>query len=109
VVKLEFYVTDGDGGSVYGGKAYYESRVYEQLVFRTKLDVAGYEKESHQSDTAISGFLALGYVVLPGLICELNFEANHNDRFDEDFRFGFLVSYNFRHRVPRPKGEQGTS
>jgi len=38
-------------------------------------------------------------VVLPGFVWELNFEANHNDRFDEDFRFGFLISYKFRQRI----------
>ncbi len=109
LVKLEYYVIDADGGSVNGGKAYYESRVYEQLVLRTKLDVTGYEKESHQSDVAISGFLGLGYVILPGLVWELNFEANHNDRFDEDFRFGFVIDYNFRQRLPRVTGERRVS
>jgi hypothetical protein len=107
VVRLEYYVVDGQGGTVNGGKVYYESSVYERLLFRTKLDVTGYEKENNQQDTAISGLLGVGYMVLPGFVWELNFEANHNDRFDEDFRFGFLINYKFRHRVglPRTGGE----
>jgi len=99
VVRLEYYLVDGKSGTVNGGKVYYESRVYEQLVFRTKLDITGYEKENNQQDTAISSLLGVGYVVLPGFVWELNFEANHNDRFDEDFRFGFLISYKFRQRI----------
>ena len=99
VVRLEYYLVDGKSGTVNGGKVYYESRVYEQLVFRTKLDITGYEKENNQQDTAISSLLGVGYVVLPGFVWELNFEANHNDRFEEDFRFGFLISYKFRQRI----------
>lgn len=103
VVRLEYYGIESNAGSVWGGKAYYESSVYEQLVFRTKLDVAGYERESNQQDTAISGLLEVGYLALPGLLVELSFEANHNDRFDEDFRFGFLIRYTFRQRVRVPR------
>ncbi len=109
VVRLEYYVIDGDGGNVNGGKAYYESRVYERLLFRTKIDVTYYEKESNQADTAISGLLGIGYTLLPGLTWELDFEANHNDRFDEDFRFGFAVNYNFHHRIEEPRLLQGES
>ena len=97
-VRLEYYVIDGDGGNVNGGKAYYENDVYERLRFRTKLDVTYYEKENNQRDTAVSSLVGLGYVLFPGLVCELNFEANHNMRFNEDFRFGFAVDYKGRFR-----------
>lgn len=109
VLRLEYYVIDSEGGNVNGGKAYYESRVYERLVFHTKLDITHYDKASHQEDVAVHGFLGLGYLVLPGLFWELDFEANHNDRFDEEFRFGFLISYNFRHRIGQSSAEQGGS
>lgn len=109
VVRLEYYVVHGDGGDANGGKASYESRVYERLVFRSKIDVTGYETESNQGDVAVSGLLALGYVILPGLTWELNFEGNHNKRFDEDFRFGFLISYRARHRLHEPAGERSAS
>lgn len=109
VVRLEYYVVHGDGGDANGGKASYESRVYERLVFRSKIDVTGYAKESHQEDIAVSGLLGLGYVVLPGLTWELNVEGNHNQRFDQDFRFGFLISYRARHRLREPAGERSAS
>jgi hypothetical protein len=109
VVRLEYYAVHGDGGNVSGGKASYESRVYERLVFRSKVDVTGYEKESHQGSVAVSSLVGLGYVVLPGLTWELNFEGNHNNRFDRDFRFGFLISYRFRHRLHEPAGERSAS
>ena len=63
--------------------------------------MAYYDKESNQHDTAVSSLLGLGYDMLPGLLVELTFEANHNMRFNEDYRFGFLLTYNFRHRVER--------
>jgi hypothetical protein len=109
VVRLDYYVIDSDTGNVNGGKAYYESRVYEQLVFRTKFDVSGYDSDTNREDVALSGFLGIGYVILPGLVCELNFEGNQNNRFDEDFRFGFLIDYNFRYRVPLPGHAGGRS
>lgn len=92
-VQVEYYVTDSDGGNVNGGRAYYENHVYERLRFRTKVDAAYYEKENNQRDTAVSGLIGLGYVPAAGLLCEVYLEANHNKRFDEDFRFGFLISY----------------
>jgi hypothetical protein len=109
VVRVEYYVVHGDGGDVSGGKVSYESRVYERLIFRSKVDVTGYEKESHQSSVAVSSFLGLGYVILPGLTWEVNFEGNHNNRFDEDFRFGFLISYRFRRPLQQPAAERSAS
>ncbi len=109
VVRVEYYVVDSDGGNVNGGKALYESRVYERLVLRTKIDVSHYEKENNERDTAVSSLLGLGCVILPGLVWEVDFEANHNKRFDEDFRFGFLITYNFRHRFEKPKPTRGDS
>lgn len=100
-VRLEYYVIDSDAGQVSGGRASYDSRVYERLIFRTRIDVTGYEKERNQSDTAISGLVGLGFVIVPGLTWTFHFEGNHNDRFDEDFRFGFLIDYNFRRRLKR--------
>jgi hypothetical protein len=97
VARGEYYVVDSDGGRVNGVKASYESYVYERLVYRSKIDVLSYDKENNQGGTAVNGLLGLGFVLLPKLICELYFEANHNDHFDEDFRFGFSIDYNFRH------------
>lgn len=113
VVRVEYYVIDSGGGNVNGGKAYYESRVYQRIVFRTKIDVTYYEKESNERDTAVNGLLGLGYVLAPGLIAELDFEGNRNRRFNEDFRFGFLITYNFRYRTeaeqPQHAGWKGRS
>ncbi|MBI4518172.1 MAG: hypothetical protein HY699_20405 [Deltaproteobacteria bacterium] len=101
VVRLQYYVIDSDAGRVDGGKALYENRVYERVIFRTQIEVTSYDKERNQSDTPISGLAGVGFVVLPGLTWEVNFEGNRNDRFDEDFRFGFLIEYNFRRRLAR--------
>lgn len=107
-VRAEYYVIDSDAGRVNGGKASYESRVYERLLFRTKLDVLVYDKERNEGNAAVSGVMGLGVVLLPGLVCEIYLEANHNDRFNEDVRFGFAIDYNFRHglrkRPAEPKG-----
>ena len=102
LVGMEYYVVDSSGGNVNGGRAYYENRVYDRIQFRTKIDVAYYEKESNQKDTAVSSLLGLGYVLVPGLFCEVYMEANRNQRFNEDFRFGFLVTYSGRYRTDKP-------
>jgi len=99
VVRLEYYVIQTEDDSVNGGHVYYESRVYERLSFRTKLDVAYYEKVTNQTDTAVTGFLALGYELCRGLEGEINFEANHNERFDSDLRFGFVIEYEFQNHI----------
>jgi hypothetical protein len=109
VVRAEYYAIDSDGGRVNGGKGSYESRVYERLLFVTRIDVSTYDKVRNEGDTAISGLIGLGYELLPGLVCELDFEANRNDRFDDDFRFGFAIDYNFRHRRARPQPGGGAS
>ena len=101
VVRLEYYVLDSAGGNVNGGKIYYESRVYHRLLFRTKFNVAYYKKETNENDTALTGMLGVGYVICPGLVGELDFEANHNKRFSEDYRFGFSIRYNFDSRTMR--------
>jgi hypothetical protein len=108
-VRAEYYVVDSDAGRVNGGRASYESRVYERLVFRTKIDVLVYDKERNEGTAAVSSFVGLGFEILPGLICGLNFEANHNDRFNEDFRFGFAIDYNFRHALPKRQAEAKAS
>src|SRR5690606_3588672 len=36
IVRLEYYGIDGVGGSVNGGRIYYENRYYEQILFRAK-------------------------------------------------------------------------
>ena len=100
-VGLEYYVADSSGGNVNGGRAYYANDVYERLRFRTNLDVAYYQKETNQNDTAVSSLLGLGYVFLPGLFCEVYMEANRNQRFNEDFRFGFTVTYSGRYRTDK--------
>jgi hypothetical protein len=102
VVRLEYYVIKTEDDTANGGKAYYESRVYERLAFRTKLDVTRYEKVTNATGTAVSGLLGVGYELCRGFEWELNFEANHNERFDQEFRFGFLLSYKFRHDLGEP-------
>jgi len=98
-VRVEYYVTKTEDDNVNGGKIYYENRLYKRLSFRSKLDVTHYEQVNNKSDTAVTGFLALGYELCRGLVWELNFEANHNESFDEEFRFGFLIRYDFRQRL----------
>jgi hypothetical protein len=107
VVRLEYYVFESAGGNVNGGKLYYESRVYNRILFRTKLNVAYYDKENNEHDTGVTGMLGLGYIVCPGLVWELDFEGNHTKRFSEDYRFGFSIRYNFdsRSRQRAPSGE----
>lgn len=98
VVRAEYYLVDSGGGNVNGGRIYYESRVYERILFRTKLDVSYYQKASNQQDTAVSGRIGLGYLLAPGLLAEVSFEGNRNARFDDDLRFGFFLTYNLRYR-----------
>ena len=108
-VRLEYYVIDSGGGNVNGGRLYYENRVYDRIRFRTKIDVGYYEKASNQKDTAVSTLLGLGYLLRRDLFGELNFEANRNQHFNEDFRFGFLITYNFRSRQQAADPPGGTS
>ena len=109
VVRLEYYVVDSGGGNVNGGKLYYENRVYDRIRFRSKVDVSYYEKATNQKDTAVNTFLGLGYLLRPGLFGELNFEANRNQFFNEDFRFGFLITYSFRSGRPSTDQYGGTT
>jgi hypothetical protein len=97
IVRAEYYILETEDDRAVGGKVLYENRVYERILFRTKLDVTGYDTAGNQGDVAVSGLLGVGYALARNLSVELNFEANHNDRFDEDFRFGFFIDYNFRH------------
>lgn len=96
-VRLEYYVLQTEDDSANGARGYYENRVYDRLAFRTKLDVAYYEKVNNQKDTAVSSFVGLAYEVRQGLEWEVNAEANHNERFEREFRFGFLIRYGFQH------------
>ncbi len=110
VVRVEYYVVYSHGGNVNGGRGHYECRVYDRIVFRTKIDVAAYETVSNTHSTAVSSLLGVGYVLAPGLVGEVNFEANRNTRFNEDFRFGFLITYHFRYRSwPSERAQEGTS
>ena len=109
MVRAEYYVVDSDGGRVNGGKGTYESRVYEGILFRAKVDVLYYDKVNNQAAVAASGLLGFGIEPLPGLVFELNFEALHNDRFDSDLRFGFAIDYNFRHTLRPSKPEAAPS
>ena len=93
MVRGEYYGIDSGGGSVNGGKLSYENRVYENILFRAMCDVGFYEKSTHQSGTAIASLIGVGYMFLPGLVGEVNFEANRNQFYPEDFRFGFFISY----------------
>jgi hypothetical protein len=103
VVRLEYYLADSRGGTVNGGNFSYESRVYERLLFRAKVDAAYYEKESNQRDTAVTGLMGVGYALRPGLVAEVSIEGNRNKRFDDELRFGFFITYNFRYRAREPQ------
>jgi hypothetical protein len=92
-LRVEYYGADSDGGSVNGGKLGYENRVYENILFRALCNVGYYDKTTHQSGTAVASLIGIGYMFLPGLVGELNFEANRNQVFPEDFRFGFFITY----------------
>lgn len=98
IVRLEYYLADSRGGQVTGGRASYESRVYDRIVFRTHINLAGYDKVNNQTSMLANGRIGLGYLLLPGLLCELNMEGNRNERFDDDLRFGFLVRYDLGYR-----------
>ena len=65
LVRAEYYVVDSDDGRVNGGKGTYESRVYEGILFRAKVDVLYYDKVSNQADVAASGLLGFGIEPLP--------------------------------------------
>jgi hypothetical protein len=99
MVQLQYYGIDSAGGNVNGGRASYENRVYENILFRAMCDVAYYAKATNQSGVAIASRIGLGYMFLPGLIGEVNFEANRNQFFPEDFRFGFFITYGGGYRV----------
>lgn len=109
LVRVEYYLVNSDGGNVNGGRAAYESRVYDRILFRTKADVTYYQKEYNYNNTAVSTLLGLGYDLAPGLFCEVYMEANRNQRFNDEFRFGFHVSYNFRYRTDQPPQPGGAS
>ena len=93
MVRGEYYGIDSGGGSVNGGKVSYENRVYENILFRAMCDVGYYDKATNQSGVAVASLIGLGYMFLPGLVGEVNFEANKNQFYPEDFRFGFFVTY----------------
>jgi hypothetical protein len=102
IVRLEYYLADSGGGNANGARFYYENRYYDRILFRFKVDVTYYDKQSNQDDVPVATLVGLGYELWPGLSSEVYMEANRNDRFASDFRFGFLISYNFRHRLDRP-------
>jgi hypothetical protein len=109
VVRAEYYVFDSNGGNVNGGRIYYENRVYNRVLFHTKIDVGSYNKITNEHDTAVTGLLGLGYLVLPGFVWEVDFEGNRNKRFDYDYRFDFLITYHFDYRSNKPALPQGTA
>ncbi|MCX8071180.1 MAG: hypothetical protein N3C12_01830 [Candidatus Binatia bacterium] len=98
VVRAEFAVTDSRGGSLAALRAYYENRVYQKILFRTKIEIARFDKRTHEQDTVVSGRLGVGYELSPGLLMEVNFEGNRSPRFDREFRLGLFLTYNLRYR-----------
>lgn len=92
-VRAEYYGIDSGGGTVNGGRVSYENRVYENILFRVNCDVGYYEKATNQSGTAIASLIGIGYMIVPGLVAEVNFEANRNQFFPEDFRSGLIITY----------------
>jgi len=108
-VLFAYYGADSGGGNVNGVSLFYESQVYERLVFRFRTDVGYYEKESNQSDWPVHTLTGVGYEIAPGLTGQLLFEANRNVVFDADLRFGFTLTYNFRHRVETPADDKEPS
>jgi hypothetical protein len=109
VVRAEYYVFDSNGGNVNGGRIYYENRVYDRILFHTKIDVGSYVKVTNEHDTAVTGLLGVGYLVLPGFVWEVDFEGNRNKRFDYDYRFDFLITYHFDYRSNKPALPQRTA
>ncbi len=101
LVRMEYYTADSGGGQVNGGRARYESRVYERIVFYLGGGAAYYEKANNQHDFAINTITGIGYALLPGLVCEVNFEANSNQRFDDEYRMGLWLTYNRRYQFGR--------
>ncbi|GBD26272.1 hypothetical protein HRbin30_01602 [bacterium HR30] len=94
VVRSEFAVTDSRGGNLYALRAYYENRVYQRILFRTKIEVARFEKITNEDDIVVSGRIGVGYELARGLLMELNFEGNRSPRFDQEFRLGLFLTYN---------------
>lgn len=105
-VFFEYYVMDSDGGNVNGGQFTYQNRVYERITFQMKLNLTHYDNATNQDGLPVASFLGLTYDFLPNLSGEVNFEANSNDRFNEDFRLGFFVHYNFQHRLGGSKAAE---
>lgn len=99
VVRIEYYGAGSGGGQVNGGRARYESQVYERIVFFVGGGGAHYEKVNNRNDFALHTMTGLGYAVAPGLVCEVNFEANSNQRFRDEYRVGLWLSYNRRHQL----------
>ena len=108
VVRLEYYTADSGGGQVNGGRVRYESQVYERITFFVGGGGAYYEKANNRNDFAINTITGIGYALVPGLVCEVNFEANANQRFNDEYRMGIWLSYNWRHQVgPSIRPEAG--
>ncbi|GIW44494.1 MAG: hypothetical protein KatS3mg077_1776 [Candidatus Binatia bacterium] len=100
-VRAEVAITDSRGGDLYALRGYYENRVYQRILFRTKIEVAGFDKVTNESDTVVSGRMGVGYEFVRGLLVEVNFEGNRSPRFDQEFRLGFFVTYNAQYRNGR--------
>ncbi len=98
-VQVKYYGADSAGGNVNGVHGSYENRVYDRLMFRANADIAVYDLSSNQSGTAVASLIGVDFIILPGLVAELNFEANRNLLFPEDLRFGFFITYNARYRT----------
>jgi hypothetical protein len=93
-VRLEYYVADSRGGTLNGGRLYYDNWVYDRIHFRTKIDVAYYEKITNVMTLSRRSSVSAD---APGSTARL-IRGNHNER-DADMRFGLYLVYDWFKRT----------
>ena len=98
IVRSEFGVTDSRGGSLFALRAYYENRVYQRILFRTKMEVGRFDKITNEQDIVVTSRVGVAYELAPGFLMEVNVEGNRSPRFDYEFRLGAFLTYNLHYR-----------